>query len=62
MGKALNRLGFVQVRQRGSHATFHHPGRDREVTVPMKPAIAVGTLASILRQADLGVGEFLGAL
>jgi hypothetical protein len=30
--------------------------------VPMKPAVAVGTLASILRQAQIGLEEFLNAL
>jgi len=32
------------------------------VTVPLHPAVAIGTLKNILRQAQMGVDEFIAAL
>ncbi|MBW3548982.1 MAG: type II toxin-antitoxin system HicA family toxin [Actinobacteria bacterium] len=53
---ALQRAGFTQVSQRGSHAKLRH--RDgRVVIVPMHQELATGTLASILRQARLSADE-----
>jgi predicted RNA binding protein YcfA (HicA-like mRNA interferase family) len=54
-------MGFVQVRQRGSHITLK---RETEAgvsgcTVPMHDELAVGTLSSILKQAQVSPEEFL---
>ena len=45
---------FLKV-TRGSHRQFKHPQKSGRVTVAGKPSddIAPGTLASILKQADL---------
>jgi predicted RNA binding protein YcfA (HicA-like mRNA interferase family) len=56
--QALERAGFVQVRQRGSHVKLRHAD-GRTAIVPMHREVAVGTLHSILRQARLTVGEFV---
>jgi predicted RNA binding protein YcfA (HicA-like mRNA interferase family) len=62
--RALERLGFVQVRQRGSHVTLKRE-TDEGVTgctVPMHDKIAIGTLSSILKQAQVTPEEFLDNL
>jgi predicted RNA binding protein YcfA (HicA-like mRNA interferase family) len=53
--KLLEQNGWQQVRMRGSHRQFQHPTKSGTVTVAGKPSVEVppGTLASILRQADL---------
>ena len=51
---ALERSGFVTIRQRGSHVRLKH-GDGRVVTVPMHAGrdIARGLLRKILRDAEL---------
>lgn len=58
--KALERLGFTQSRQNGSHVRMVQGGRN--VTVPMHRTLAVGTLQSIVRQAGVTVDEFVDTL
>ncbi|MEX0611033.1 MAG: type II toxin-antitoxin system HicA family toxin [Pirellulales bacterium] len=58
--KALEKLGFVQVRQRGSHVVMRCG--DRGCSVPMHRTIKVGTLRGILKQADMDPDDFLKAL
>ena len=58
--RALRRLGFVVVRQVGSHIRLER-GAAR-VTVPAHSVIVPGTLKSILRQAGITVEELLAAL
>jgi len=69
--RALERLGFIQVRQRGSHAILKkqlpiddesNPQGAIEVgcVVPVqRKTLAVGTLKSILNQAGISVEDFL---
>ena len=57
---ALERIGYVTVRQRGSHKRMRHlsdPLR-RPVTVPDHRTLKVGTLRAILRDANLSVAQF----
>jgi predicted RNA binding protein YcfA (HicA-like mRNA interferase family) len=51
----IESVGWVQVRQRGSHRQFHHPTRPGTVTVAGKPSVDVppDTLNSVLKQAGL---------
>jgi predicted RNA binding protein YcfA (HicA-like mRNA interferase family) len=51
---AIQRDGWVQVAQRGSHVQFKHPIKKGRVTVP-HPArdVPIGTLKSIERQLGL---------
>jgi len=59
--RALERLGFVQVRQRGSHVVLKRQTPDGEVgcAVPLHRELAIGTLQSILRQAKVTPDEFM---
>lgn len=56
--KALECLGFVHVRTKGSHLVFSHPD-GRAAIVPQHGTVKRGTLASIIRQAGLTSSEFL---
>lgn len=53
--RALERLGFTQVRQRGSHVVLRRDGRDRisGCVVPLHAELAIGTLRGILKQAGI---------
>ena len=58
---ALERLGFNQVRQRGSHVILkkQSPAGEIGCTVPLHRELAIGTLRSILRQAKVTPDEFM---
>ncbi|WP_186409007.1 type II toxin-antitoxin system HicA family toxin [Candidatus Accumulibacter aalborgensis] len=58
--KALERLGFVRVRQTGSHVIMRRGAR--ACVVPAHSEIKTGTLAGVLRQADVSPEEFIAAL
>ena len=62
--RALQRDGWVVVRQRGSHIRLQKRLADEtlKVIVPAHRPIKRSTLAHILKQARLGVEEFLGLL
>lgn len=66
--KALEKLGFVKVRQKGSHVIMKKTLVDLENTqigcvVPLhNKTLAVGTLKSILNQANVSVNEFIQVL
>ena len=55
----LQRLGFVQVRQRGSHVLMRRGAKG--CPVPLHRELKVGTLAGILRQAGIDADEFVTA-
>ena len=57
--KALERLGFEQLRQRGSHVVMRRGSFG--TVVPLHREVKTGTLAGILRQAGVTQDEFLGA-
>jgi predicted RNA binding protein YcfA (HicA-like mRNA interferase family) len=58
--KALKRLGFTFLRQRGSHAILRRG--DRGCVVSMHREINQGTLRGVLKQADVTEDEFRSAL
>jgi predicted RNA binding protein YcfA (HicA-like mRNA interferase family) len=58
--RALERLGFVKLRQSGSHVIMRRESKG--CVVPMHPELKVGTLAGLLRQADVAPEEFIAAL
>ena len=62
--RALERLGFVQVRQRGSHVVLKKqtPEGDVGCAVALHHELAVGTLRGILRQARVTPDEFMANL
>jgi len=51
--RALERLGFVQVRQKGSHVVLKRQTPEGEIgcVVPLHRELALGTLRGILKQA-----------
>ncbi len=59
--RALERLGFVQVRQRGSHVVLTKQTREGNIgcVVPLHRELAIGTLQSILKQARVTPDEFM---
>jgi len=58
--RALERLGFEQVRQRGSHVVLKRqtPEGVSGCVVPLHRELATGTLRGILKQAGVTVDEF----
>jgi len=56
--KALNKLGYRRVRQRGSHIRLACSGR-KSVSVPDYKEVSRGLLRKILRDAQLSRQEFL---
>jgi predicted RNA binding protein YcfA (HicA-like mRNA interferase family) len=60
----LEKLGFAQVRQRGSHVVLRKtvPGGHVGCVVPLHPEVAVGTLRGILKQAGISAEDFLKAV
>jgi predicted RNA binding protein YcfA (HicA-like mRNA interferase family) len=58
--KALQRLGFIFLRQKGSHAILRRS--ERGCVVPMHRQINAWTMAGVLKQAGVTPEEFLEAL
>lgn len=58
--KALERLGFVKIRQSGSHVIMRRGPKG--CVVPLHNEVKIGTLAGVLRQADISSDEFIAAL
>lgn len=59
--KVLQKLGFQQVRQRGSHAVLKRDTPEGPVgcSLPMHKELAVGTLSGVLKQGKVTLDEFL---
>ncbi len=59
--RALERLGFAQARQRGSHVVMKKSTPEGSIgcVVPMHDEVAIGTLRSILKQAKVSADEFI---
>lgn len=62
--RALGKLGWVTVVQRGSHVQLKHPARGGRVTVPLHAGetIGPGLLRSILAQAGVTAEELQAVL
>jgi predicted RNA binding protein YcfA (HicA-like mRNA interferase family) len=58
--RALQRLGFVVVRQRGSHIVLRRGSQG--CVVPNHREMKVGTLSGVLKQAGVSVDEFINAV
>lgn len=58
---ALEKLGFGQVSQRGSHVKLRND-EGRTAIVPAHDELARGTLRSVLRQANVSIEDFTSAL
>jgi len=62
--RALERDGWIGVRQRGSHLRLHKVvgGELLRLTIPAHHPVKRSTLSHILKQARLDVDEFLKLL
>ena len=58
--KVLERLGFAQIRQGGSHVVVRRAKRG--CVVPLHRELKRGTLAGILRQAGVDIAEVTARL
>ena len=57
--KILNKLGFFQTRQKGSHAFFvHKDGRSTVVPIHPTKQIGKGLLRAILNDIHISLEEF----
>ncbi|MHC5612596.1 MAG: type II toxin-antitoxin system HicA family toxin [Nostoc sp.] len=59
--RALERLGFEQIRQTGSHVVMKKqtPEGTTGCVVPVHQELKVGTLSGILKQAQVTPEEFI---
>ena len=60
--RALEKAGFLFKRQEGSHIVMRRDNPFSQVVVPDHKELDRGTLRAIIRQAGLGVDEFVGLL
>jgi predicted RNA binding protein YcfA (HicA-like mRNA interferase family) len=60
--RALGKVGFYFVRQKGSHVTLRRDSPFSQTVVPQNNEIPPGTLRAILRDAGLTVDEFVELL
>jgi predicted RNA binding protein YcfA (HicA-like mRNA interferase family) len=62
--RALEQLGFSQIRQRGSHVVLKRMGPEGTTgcVVPLHDQLAVGTLRGILKQAGVTPEDFIKKL
>jgi predicted RNA binding protein YcfA (HicA-like mRNA interferase family) len=62
--RALRRLGWREVEQRGSHVQLEHSAKRGKVTVPIHSGRVIGPwlLSRILDQAGMTVDELRSAL
>lgn len=62
--RALEQLGFVQVRQRGSHVVLKRTNASgtKGCVVPLHSELALGTLRGILKQAGISPDDFVAKL
>ena len=62
--RALKRLGFKQVRQRGSHVFLKKSTAEGDVgvPVPLHRELATGTLRGILKLARVALEDFIANL
>ncbi len=62
--RVLKKAGFVEKRQKGSHLTMWRETDKRRVTVPIHAGreVPIGTLRSILRDANISADDFRSLL
>ena len=62
--RALERLGFEQVRQTGSHVVMKKEIQEGEIgcVVPLHRELKIGTLSGVLKQARITVEDLIDNL
>jgi predicted RNA binding protein YcfA (HicA-like mRNA interferase family) len=59
--RTFERLGWVVARRKGSHIILVKDGERATLSVPDHPAVAKGTLRSLIRAANITADGFLAA-
>ena len=60
--RALGKDGWTVARQRGSHVRMKKPGRRAALVIPLHRELKRGTLAGILRDAELSADDLRSLL
>lgn len=60
--RALEKIGFVVLRQKGSHIFMERADPPARTVIPNHDSIRVGTLRDILNDAGLTIDEFVKLL
>jgi predicted RNA binding protein YcfA (HicA-like mRNA interferase family) len=60
--KAFGRAGWIKGGQLGSHLAMRKPGSRATLSIPQHKELAIGTLRSLIRSAEMTVDEFLELL
>jgi predicted RNA binding protein YcfA (HicA-like mRNA interferase family) len=59
--RAFERLGYRQVRQKGSHVFLKREGSN-SISVPLHRTLAKGTLRALIRDAGITIEEFVALI
>ncbi len=59
--KKFQKLGYILIRQKGSHVRLKHPDskNHKPLTVPLHKELKIGLLESLMKDTNLTVDEFL---
>jgi predicted RNA binding protein YcfA (HicA-like mRNA interferase family) len=60
--KAFGKIGWLARGQAGSHLILTKAGVRANLTIPLHPELAPGTLRALIRDSGLTVDEFLNLL
>lgn len=60
--KVFERLGYVVVRQKGSHIVMSKPGELYNIVIPAHTPLAEGTLRNCIKLAGLTPAQFVRLL
>ncbi len=60
--RVFGTFGWIVARQRGSHVIMTKQGEIATLSVPNHKEVAKGTLRALIREANLTVDEFNGAI
>lgn len=58
--RALEKLGFIALRQKGSHVILRRGSTG--CVVPLHRELKIGTLSGVIKQAGITADEFMQAL
>ena len=58
--RALEKLGFITLRQKGSHVILRRGSTG--CVVPLHRELKIGTLSGVIKQAGITADEFMQAL
>jgi len=61
--KVLDKLGYIEVRQTGSHKIFYHSVKKKIIPVPMhNKDLKRGLVRAIIRELEISRDEFIKLL